>query len=445
MVFSTRNGKPEPDFLRYTNIESYMKNQSQLSFIDACRSIHDEIDRLTRHFLHMWWQSGTDFPEFTMGYSTNDHRCNDLALQQAIRQVSAEMEQQAKGSKNAGGSRGTLQKIAAGLMKQVLGFEDRHVALVLDNGFFDIASEFARRVRDFDPGISDDDIYQAARNVMTMNFMQLLLQRPVSLTDSVFAYSLLYPLTDNYLDGDSLSTQEKKDFSARFRRRLLGEKVNPANAREEQIWCCMQMMEDEYPRKKYPLVHASLLGINDTQVESLALLRRDAAPYEVDVPRLTFAKGGAAVLADGYLVAGDLDEGQRLFMFAYGAFTQLIDDLEDTRRDRREGVLTVFSQSSGKWELDTLTNRLFRFGSQAFQTVDYFKGAQVQTLREMIWKCIDPLLIDMASRNRQDYSRLYPGRLEKHFPFSYRGLHQQRKRLEKRHFHLMDLVRAFAR
>lgn len=422
-----------------------MKEKTSPSLNDENHFIDDEIDRLTRHFTQMWWQSGIELPEFSTGYSHVDQERNDLALQDAIRQISTEMELQARGQEDEGAGRKRMLAVTAGLARQALGFEDRHIDLIMDHGFFDVAGEFARRACDFDPAISDDDIYQAARNVMTMNFIQLLMDQPVSLTPSIFAYSLLYPLTDNYLDSDGLTVREKLAFSERFHQRLIGKGVKAANAREEQIWRCMEMMEHEFPREKYPLVHASLLGIHRAQTESLKLLRRNASPYEVDVLRLTFAKGGAAVLADGYLVAGDLDEGQRLFMFAYGAFTQLIDDLEDTRHDKDEGVLTIFSQSSGKWKLDALTNRLFRFGNQAFQTVDYFRGAHMQALKEMIWKCIDPLLIDMACRNPQDYLPGYLDGLERHFPFSYRGLEKQRRRLEKRHFHLMDLVRAFAK
>jgi hypothetical protein len=165
----------------------------------------------------------------------------------------------------------------------------------------------------------------------------------------------------------------------------------------------------------------------------------------VDVLGLTFEKGGAAVLTDGYLVAGDLNAREREFMFAYGAFTQLMDDLEDTREDLQDGVLTLFSQVAGHWPLDSITNRLFHFGRCVFQPVQDFRGKDVQTLQEMIWKCIDPLLIDFASRNPEYYSNGYLKKLENHFPFGYRGLAKSRKQLEKKQFNAMDLVKAFTK
>jgi hypothetical protein len=132
-------------------------------------------------------------------------------------------------------------------------------------------------------------------------------------------------------------------------------------------------------------------------------------------------------------------------MFAYGAFTQLMDDLEDTRLDLQDGVLTLFSQVAGHWPLDSITNRLFHFGRRVFQPVDDFKGKDVRTLQEMIWKCIDPLLIDFASHNPGFYSRGYLQKLEDHFPFWYQGLAKSRRQVERKHFSAMDLVKVFAK
>jgi len=334
---------------------------------------------------------------------------------------------------------------ASVLARSALGMEDRHIDLIIDRGFTEVVQSFAKQAQELAPGICDDDIYQASRNVLTMNFMQLLMRRKVQLTPSILAYSLLYPLTDNYLDDPSISMEEKKSYGVRFRQRLRGETGRSSIPRENPIWDCISLIEGEYPRKSNPLVYASLLGIHDSQQRSLALQHDNSAPYEVDVLGLTLEKGGAAVLADGYLVAGDLNTQEREFMFAYGAFTQLMDDLEDTRLDLQDGVLTLFSQLAGHWPLDTLTNRLFHFGRRVFQPVEDFKGKDVRTLQEMIWKCIDPLLIDFASRNPEYYSRGYLKEMENHFPFGYRDLARSRKQLEKKQFNAMDLVKAFAK
>jgi hypothetical protein len=414
--------------------------------IDALNFINSEVIRLNGYFQAMWWKSSSEFPSLKCHHSRVDHSMNDRALGTTIQKMDTAMQEQARlGILDDSSVRNCMHELAADFTRQVLGFEDRHINLIFDHGFLDVAGEFAHQARQMVPSISDDDIYQAGRNVMTMNFMQLLLGQKVRLTPSILAYSLLYPLTDNFLDDPKISKEAKQNYGVRFRSRLEGEVVCPANKQEEPIWNCIQTIENEYPLEANPLVHASLLAIHDAQQRSLALLHKSSSPYEVDVLGLTFEKGGAAVLADGYLVAGDLTEQQREFMFAYGAFTQLMDDLEDTATDRKGGVLTLFSQLAGHWDLDSITNRLFHFGVSAFESVNYFEGPQVDVLKEMIWKCIDPLLIDFASHNPKYYSSGYLKKLEQHFPFSYTGLKTHRSRLERKQFHMMALVRAFSK
>ncbi len=415
-------------------------NQSTAqAFIDA------EVRNFTGHFCTVWQECSQEFPRLASGYARREHKRNNSALADTISGIANEMKTQALDGANRDASRERMLGMAGKFARTALDFEDRHVDLILKNGFFDVVGSFARQARNFDPNISDDDIYQAGRNVMTMNFMQLLLGQRVRLTPSIFAYSLLYPLTDNYLDNPGLSNEEKQVFGFRFRERLLGRPIAPSNAPEKNIWHCIDLIEDEFPRSSHLLVHASLVAIHDAQQRSLALLHGVDRPGEEETLRLSFEKGGAAVLADGYLVAGELNDEERLFMFSYGVFTQLIDDLEDTRQDAANHTDTVFSRLAGRSPLDAPTNRLFHFGNRVFQSVNYFQGEQVATLKEMIWKCIDPLLIDFASQMPRYYSRNYLQQLENHFPFSFRDLKYQRRRLEKKHFQLMDLVRAFAR
>jgi hypothetical protein len=419
---------------------------SNSDFNRALVFVQKEVIRLTRYFESLWWESSLVFPQFQTSYLKHDHYLNSQILSDTIRGVESALRTQAQALNiNREQARTEIFALGSNFAKRTLGFEEQHINLILNRGFVEVVQAFTRQTRDLVPSIRDSDIYQASRNVLTMNFMQLLLGKKVQLTPSIFAYSLLYPLTDNYLDDPTISIAEKLSYGFRFRQRLMGKTSKPGRPQENPIWECIALIEDEYPRKKNPLVYASLVGIHDSQQHSLELLHHNSAPYEVDVLGLTFEKGGAAVLADGYLVAGDLNETEREFMFAYGAFTQLMDDLEDTHLDLQDGILTLFSQVAGRWPLDTITNRLFHFGRKVFQPVRNFKGKDVQTLQEMIWKCIDPLLIDFASHNPAFYSKKYLKELENHFPFGYRHLVKSRKQLEKKQFNPLDLVRIFAK
>ena len=60
------------------------------------------------------------------------------------------------------------------------------------------------------------------RNVWIMNGVQLMADVPVKITPSVFAYSMIYPYSDNFLDDPNVTEEEKQAFSKRFNQRLHG-------------------------------------------------------------------------------------------------------------------------------------------------------------------------------------------------------------------------------
>jgi hypothetical protein len=255
-----------------------------------------------------------------------------------------------------------------------------------------------------------------------MNLMQYLLGQPVEVTPAVLAYSLLYPYSDNYLDDPGIPTGVKAAFSRSFERRLRGLAVPPANPWEQKIFDLVGMIEGQFDRQLHPEVYASLM----------AILRAHASPYEMDVLGLTFEKGGTSVLADGYLVAGSLTPLQQEFSFYYGAFTQLMDDLEDVEQDRRAGIMTVFSQTAGRWPLDAVTSRLIVFGNGLLDAMRCFNGTGLETLEEIMRKCITPLLIDSASRVGQLFSRGYLAELERHSPYRFSKLKHFRRKVQRR-------------
>jgi hypothetical protein len=192
------------------------------------------------------------------------------------------------------------------------------------------------------------------------------------------------------------------------------------------------MIEGQFDRRLYPQVYASLMAIFRAQIKSLQLQLPHASPYEVDVLGLTFEKGGTSVLADGYLVAGSLTPFQREFSFYYGAFTQLMDDLEDVEQDRRDGILTVFSQTAGHWPLDALTSRAIVFGNGLLDAMGQFQAPGLELLEEVMRKCITPLMIDSAARVGHLYSRSYMQELEQHAPYRFAQLKQIRRKVSRR-------------
>jgi hypothetical protein len=277
---------------------------------------------------------------------------------------------------------------------------------------------------------------------MSMNFMQLILGLPVELTPAVFAYSLLYPYSDNILDNPRVTPGEKRSFGEWFLSVLKDENPPVQTERERRIREMIALVEKQFPRKSYPAVYQSMIGIHDAQSRSLKLMRSAASPYEADVLGLSFEKGGASVLGDGYLVAGELTDWQCRFMFGYGCFTQLMDDVEDIGSDLKAGIATIYSQSAGRWMLDGMTNRLFHFGEGVFSQMERFPGEDAALLRSLVWDCIQPALIGSLIRSHRYYSRGYLASLQDHFPFHFRSLDRQEKKLKRNNFSVVRLVEA---
>lgn len=390
------------------------------------------VHGLVDHFKNRWGACPASLTDLGPGYNLRQKMVNESRLNYCLNRLTAEMEPRGQSRLDREVLREQFLPLAAEIAKITLGLEDRHIAALASYGFVAAIQEFVRKARQFDAAISAADLYQAGRNTWSMIFLQRMLGLPVEVTPSVLAYSLLYPYTDNYLDDPAVTLGEKISFSARFRRRLEGRPVTPANYHEHQIYDLLGMIEGQYNRGLYPEVYDSLKAIHRAQTNSLNLQHPNLSPSEKDVLGIVFEKGGTSVLADGYLVAGSLTPQQKELLFYYGAFTQLMDDLEDVDGDLRSGILTLFSQTARHEPLDALTNRSLHFGAGLLESIRAFAVPALEPLEEIMGRCITPILIDSAGRAGRLYSRPYLAELERHFPFRFSNLKQQRKKTMRR-------------
>lgn len=402
-----------------------------------------QAQELLRYFTSLWWDCDSARPVLPSGGTFKEKRVREHLLNKLTDALLHELKHIPANPAECQAVHERIFAAASDYARTQLGFTDNHLQLIRSRRFFELAAEFARKAHDFNPHLSDQDIYQANRNVMTMNFIQMLLDVPVEVTPSVFAYSMLYPYTDNYLDDPEIPRQAKAAFNHRFQLRLQGEAIPANNAYEDAIYALVAMVEGEWERSSHPLVYESLLVIHAAQVHSLQLLHKRTPPYDVDILGITFDKGGTSVLADGYLVAGELTQPQAGFLFGYGAFTQLMDDLEDIDNDSRDGQMTIFSQSAGRWSLDALTNRTIHFGHKVFNLMDCFTSQDANTLHDFLTRCIDPLLIDSAGQAKRYYTPAYLATLETNLPFHYAFLGKLRRKFSHHKISMIDLVRLF--
>ena len=245
-----------------------------------------------------------------------------------------------------------------------LGWPEGYRRLMFGDAFFTAAGDFSRAARTFDPDLTLDDLWQALRNVWIGNGLQMLLDLPVQSTPALFAYSMLYPVTDNLLDDPSITAADKRRFNERFGQRLAGLHLMPSSAAESAAFELVATIEGQFPRHRFPDVHESLLAIHHGQTLSLTQ-HGEALVGDDRLLAISCEKGGTSVLADLYLIAGEASEDAERFAFGYGVALQLMDDLQDTTADTAARHQTLFTRAAARGPLDAMAARLLQFIDRA--------------------------------------------------------------------------------
>jgi hypothetical protein len=400
------------------------------------------VSQLLEETIALWQECPVSRPQLGHSFPPERQAAREMELQRFWGSIERELSRLPRTRPERQEARERITSAFVCFAKAGLHLDDGHLELLLEGGFSAIGTHLARRARRFDPGVSVADILQASRNAWTACGLQMLLGRNMRLTPAIFAYSMLYPYSDNYMDDPATTREAKLGFSARFGRRLAGDNVSPVNDREAVIWRLIDLIEGEYARDDWPQVYRSLLAIHRAQ-ENSTRLRRGPSAEEVDILRLSFDKGGASVLADGYLAAGSLSPQESRFVFGWGVALQLADDLQDVREDRRDGVLTLFSQAAGREPLDELTSRTLNFARRVMLGIDGLAGAGCRPLRELIQRSSVSLIVRSAGEAGELYTGDYLAELESHSPFRFSFLNERRAQFERRSGLLARLFEAF--
>ncbi|SFF42440.1 class 1 isoprenoid biosynthesis enzyme [Sunxiuqinia elliptica] len=303
------------------------------------------------------------------------------------------------------------------LFQEAFAYQHEEIDLMFSQEMMNSTKAFVRKARAMDSELSMTSIFQACRNVWIMNGLQLILGRKVELTPSIFAYSMLYPYTDNFVDDPEISRQEKQLFSLRFEQRLSGERIAAVNDHERKIFGMVELIEGQYDREKYPGVFNSLLDIHRAQTESMVLLNADLVTSE-EALRVCLAKGGASVLADGYLIAGDLTPKEVDFLYGYGAYLQLLDDIQDVGEDLNDGLMTCFSMAGKEQELDEVLYKTFNFGDAVLDSSKDLWASVNLDFKGLLQKSILLFFVESVATDTKYYSPQLQLEIEEVSPLS---------------------------
>lgn len=300
---------------------------------------------------------------------------------------------------------------------------------MLTDEFLPAGKKLARWARRFDESLSMAEIIQACRNAWIACGLQPLFGESVELTPSILGYSLLYPYSDNFLDCENVSAEEKHRFSQRFRERLRGGRISAQNGRECALWELVQLIEGQYTRECFPQVFDSLLAIHRAQEESIAQVRSGIPCADEEVLRLSCAKGGSSVLADACLARGWLSEQESQFAFQWGALLQLGDDLQDVRDDLQHGSNTVFTRAAVEGcLLDGLASQLLNFSERVGARMDELPHGSA-TLRVLLRTGWRSLIVGAVADAHELFSEGFLAEMERCSPCRFEFLRSRRGRL----------------
>lgn len=403
------------------------------------------LEKYTDYYFELWESSSDQFPDFIRTYSDSEQFRKDQYLGKYIKSIKAlRLERNTKSSMGHKTELSIL-KYSHDFFVHGLDFSDVQLELMFSDGMVDLTRNFVRQAQLFDSTLSFHDIFQACRNAWIMHGLQFVFGIPMVLSPSILAYSLLYPYTDNLIDNPEISDFEKICFSERFRDRLSGKQVEPSNPTENSVFRLIEMIENQYSRIDFPEVFQSLLDIHTAQTNSLRLIRESNSISESEILKICIAKGGASVLADGFLVAGRLTEQQQDFLFGFGAYLQLLDDIQDVGEDHKSGLMTIFSKDFCSLNLDSKLNKTYWFGERVMKNLDWFDGGQTELFKSLMRKSMDLFVIEAIAQNPETYSRKYVSETEAFSPFHFSFIRKQKNKFKPYNGLLLSAIEGIAR
>jgi hypothetical protein len=398
--------------------------------IEHAPCLSDRLEPLRDACLDAWRSTRSELPRIGPETSRWRQWRNARAASRLIDEIAIRVDEHPERPTEQPAWRESLRATLQEFGERHLGWPGGYRRLLFGDAFYESSMTFARQARAFDPALQLDDLWQAMRNVWIGNNLQMLLALPVRLTPGLFAYSMLYPVTDNVLDGSNRSRESKRSFNDRLGQRLQGYDVFARDTSESHAFRLVGQIEEEFPRDRFADVWESILAIHRGQVESLR--QHDQRLPVSDVCEISFSKGGASVLADLYLIAGEATPEQERFAFGYGAFLQLLDDLQDVAADRAAGHHTLFTRAAESGALDDLTARLMHFIDLVLGRERADASAATSDCLDLVRRNCHCMLAAVMSAQPALFTRRFRRSVERQWPVSFRAMRRLRRRAHAR-------------
>ena len=401
-----------------------------LSSVERTSTLHDRLAPLRRASLVAWQRAQPELPRLGPPTTRWQQWRTARATRRLIDEIATRVDHHPEPTTAQREWREALRHRLQDFGERRFGWPDGYRRLLFGDAFYETSVAFARQARAFDPALCLDDLWQAMRNVWIGNNLQMLLGRPVRLTPGLFAYSMLYPVTDNLIDSPDRTPDEKRAFNARLGARLMGDTVTAGCTAEASAFRLVSQIEQEFPRRAYADVWGSILAIHRGQIASL---RQQGTPLsENELFDISFAKGGASVLADLYLVVGEATPAEERFAFGYGVFLQLLDDLQDVKADIAARHQTLFTVAASEGRLDTLTAHLVSFIDIVLDEHRLQATPHTGDCLDLIRRNCHSMLAGVIAQNPSMFDRRFRRSVERQWPLSFGAVRRLRTHAQQR-------------
>jgi len=389
------------------------------------------VDALCDRHARLWAATPADLP--TLGPPTGWRRrfFNARASARLIDELAAEVDRLPDEPAERRAWQDRVRERLQDFGAARLGWPAGYRRLLFADAFYVAALAFVREAHACHPELPPESLWQGLRNVLIGNSLQVLLDREVALRPGLFAYSMLYPLTDNRLDDPRVPAAEKRAFNERFGRRLAGRPGEVCRPQDAAVFDLVARIEEEFPRAAFPDVHESLLAIHRAQERSL--LQQDEPGLTDDaILAISCEKGGTSVLADLYLVCGRVRAAEESFAFGFGVFLQLLDDLQDVGPDLSAGHQTLFTRAARLGPLDEPTARLARLIDEVLDGAEVVAGPAYADRRDLIRRNCGTLLVGAVAEQPARFTPRFRRAIERQWPLSLHAMRRLRRRADKR-------------
>ena len=363
-----------------------------------------------------WLNAKEDFPDYLEEVSSEKKQRNEAY----IRMVSEEFHRQTRQLPRLPIGRKkwrmkTLDIIFRVLYEEnVIGIHNAMQQKEID-AFYEELMVFLKEVRHFSPELRFDEIGQAIRNYIVYAMFKVIHLVPSGFNNAGFGYSMLYPFTDNYIDGTKPSSAEKQEYNQLIRDKLLGNEVQPRCGHHRKTCDLLQAIASDYPREKDDRIYHLLLMMLEAQEESLRQQNQQIILSEEERLNISLFKGGVSVLVDRFLVNKELTPADLHFYLGFGFFLQLADDLQDIKEDSKKGHQTLFTVDLSAEQEQKLVNKLLHFLNRIMDTY----SAENDTFKDFVRASSNQLIYTSLCGSKEFFSQEYQQEIEKYLPISY--------------------------